>query len=237
MRAAVNGPPPRWRRNRRTRGDEVGERLAGDDDRPSTRHRRHCDRLHTVRADSVLGECRSVTTSIRRRPASGSRPSTTSCATDGPRARRGADRRAAAPGAPPRRPARGRPQHAVHQHDPGASARSSTPATSSSSTASARSSAGTRSRSCCTPTRSRPSSAATSPATSRRRRSTRSASTTSGTRPSDDHGGDLVYIQGHSSPGIYARAFLEGRIDEDAAARLPRRRSAAAASRPTRIRG
>jgi pyruvate dehydrogenase E1 component len=27
-------------------------------------------------------------------------------------------------------------------------------------------------------------------------------------------GGDLVYIQGHSSPGIYARAFLEGRISE-----------------------
>src|SRR3954454_8523927 len=31
---------------------------------------------------------------------------------------------------------------------------------------------------------------------------------------SEDHGGDLVYIQGHSSPGIYARAFLEGRITE-----------------------
>ncbi len=30
----------------------------------------------------------------------------------------------------------------------------------------------------------------------------------------DDHGGDLVYMQGHSSPGIYARAFLEGRLDE-----------------------
>lgn len=30
----------------------------------------------------------------------------------------------------------------------------------------------------------------------------------------DAHGGDLLYIQGHSSPGIYARAFLEGRIDE-----------------------
>ncbi len=32
-----------------------------------------------------------------------------------------------------------------------------------------------------------------------------------------DHagGGDLVYIQGHSSPGIYARAFLEGRLSED----------------------
>src|SRR6266481_3275648 len=28
------------------------------------------------------------------------------------------------------------------------------------------------------------------------------------------HGGDLVYFQGHSSPGIYARAFLEGRISE-----------------------
>ncbi len=26
------------------------------------------------------------------------------------------------------------------------------------------------------------------------------------------HGGDLLYIQGHSSPGIYARAFLEGRL-------------------------
>ena len=33
--------------------------------------------------------------------------------------------------------------------------------------------------------------------------------------PSDNHGGDLVFIQGHSAPGIYARAFLEGRISED----------------------
>jgi pyruvate dehydrogenase E1 component len=30
--------------------------------------------------------------------------------------------------------------------------------------------------------------------------------------PSEDHGGDLVYFQGHSSPGNYARAFLEGRL-------------------------
>ena len=29
------------------------------------------------------------------------------------------------------------------------------------------------------------------------------------------HGGDLLYIQGHSAPGIYARAFLEGRISEE----------------------
>ncbi len=26
----------------------------------------------------------------------------------------------------------------------------------------------------------------------------------------DDHTGDLVYFQGHASPGVYARAFLEG---------------------------
>ncbi|MFH2135233.1 MAG: pyruvate dehydrogenase (acetyl-transferring), homodimeric type, partial [Pseudomonadota bacterium] len=30
-----------------------------------------------------------------------------------------------------------------------------------------------------------------------------------------DQGGDLVYFQGHCSPGIYARAFLEGRLTED----------------------
>jgi len=29
------------------------------------------------------------------------------------------------------------------------------------------------------------------------------------------HGGDLVYFQGHSSPGMYARAFLEGRLSEE----------------------
>ena len=33
--------------------------------------------------------------------------------------------------------------------------------------------------------------------------------------PTEKHGGDLVYIQGHSSPGIYARAFLEGRLTEE----------------------
>jgi len=31
----------------------------------------------------------------------------------------------------------------------------------------------------------------------------------------DSFAGDLIYFQGHSSPGIYARAFLEGRINED----------------------
>ncbi|MBV8488397.1 MAG: pyruvate dehydrogenase (acetyl-transferring), homodimeric type, partial [Planctomycetaceae bacterium] len=33
--------------------------------------------------------------------------------------------------------------------------------------------------------------------------------------PTDTHGGDLIYYQGHSSPGFYARAFLEGRLDEE----------------------
>ena len=32
--------------------------------------------------------------------------------------------------------------------------------------------------------------------------------------PSDSHGGDLIYYQGHCSPGIYARAFVEGRLTE-----------------------
>ena len=30
-----------------------------------------------------------------------------------------------------------------------------------------------------------------------------------------DHPADMVYFQGHSSPGIYARAFLEGRLDKN----------------------
>jgi len=32
--------------------------------------------------------------------------------------------------------------------------------------------------------------------------------------PTADHGGDLIYVQGHVSPGIYARAFVEGRLTE-----------------------
>jgi pyruvate dehydrogenase E1 component len=33
--------------------------------------------------------------------------------------------------------------------------------------------------------------------------------------PSENHGGDLIYVQGHSAPGIYARAFLLGRLTEE----------------------
>ena len=32
--------------------------------------------------------------------------------------------------------------------------------------------------------------------------------------PTEKNKGDLVFFQGHSAPGIYARAFLEGRISE-----------------------
>ncbi|WP_207538432.1 pyruvate dehydrogenase (acetyl-transferring), homodimeric type [Sabulicella rubraurantiaca] len=33
--------------------------------------------------------------------------------------------------------------------------------------------------------------------------------------PHEGHGGDLIYVQGHSSPGVYARSFLEGRLTEE----------------------
>ncbi len=33
--------------------------------------------------------------------------------------------------------------------------------------------------------------------------------------PSKEHPGDLVYFQGHVSPGIYSRSFMEGRFDEE----------------------
>jgi pyruvate dehydrogenase E1 component len=32
---------------------------------------------------------------------------------------------------------------------------------------------------------------------------------------SEGHGGDLLYIQGHSAPGIYARAYMEGRLSDE----------------------
>ncbi|HVK56789.1 MAG TPA: pyruvate dehydrogenase (acetyl-transferring), homodimeric type, partial [Burkholderiales bacterium] len=32
--------------------------------------------------------------------------------------------------------------------------------------------------------------------------------------PSEQHGGDLIFVQGHSSPGVYSRAFLLGRLSD-----------------------
>ena len=33
--------------------------------------------------------------------------------------------------------------------------------------------------------------------------------------PSEQHGGDLIFVQGHSAPGVYARAFMLGRLTEE----------------------
>ncbi len=33
--------------------------------------------------------------------------------------------------------------------------------------------------------------------------------------PGENHGGDLVFVQGHSAPGIYARAYLYGQLSEE----------------------
>src|SRR5689334_5312988 len=33
--------------------------------------------------------------------------------------------------------------------------------------------------------------------------------------PDSPDGADLIYFQGHSAPGVYARAYLEGRLSED----------------------
>lgn len=54
--------------------------------------------------------------------------------------------------------------------------------------------------------------------------------------PSAEHGGDLLYVQGHSSPGIYARAFLEGRLSQEQMARF-RTEVAGGGSRATRTHG
>jgi pyruvate dehydrogenase E1 component len=40
---------------------------------------------------------------------------------------------------------------------------------------------------------------------------------------SKDHGGDLVFFQGHAAPGIYARAYLEGRSPRSSSTTSARR--------------
>ena len=55
--------------------------------------------------------------------------------------------------------------------------------------------------------------------------------------PSAEHGGDLIYVQGHVSPGIYARAFVEGRLTEQQLLELSGRKATARAFRRIRIRG
>ena len=33
--------------------------------------------------------------------------------------------------------------------------------------------------------------------------------------PSENHGGDLIFVQGHSAPGVYARAYMLGRLTQE----------------------
>jgi pyruvate dehydrogenase E1 component len=47
----------------------------------------------------------------------------------------------------------------------------------------------------------------------------------------EHHGGDLVFFQPHSAPGVYARAFVEGRLSEDDLANYRQEVSAATARR------
>ena len=97
----------------------------------------------------------------------------------------------------------------------------SRPNTSRRTRATGRSSGGSRATSAgmrwpwwSTPTGCTADSAAISPPTPRRRRCTRWRSTISSAAATADRPGDMVYFQGHASPGIYARAFLEGRLSE-----------------------
>jgi pyruvate dehydrogenase E1 component len=55
--------------------------------------------------------------------------------------------------------------------------------------------------------------------------------------PNDQHGGDLVFIQGHSAPGIYARAYLEGRLTEAQLNNFRQEVDGNGLSPPIRIRG
>ena len=103
-------------------------------------------------------------------------------------------------------------------------ARTSTPSpprTSRPSPATARSSAASRASSAGTPspwssprTRPRRASAGTSAPSPRPRLSTRPASTTSSAASTTPAAAISIYFQGHASPGMYSRAFLEGRLTE-----------------------
>ena len=103
----------------------------------------------------------------------------------------------------------------VHQHDPSAPGGALARATRRSSSACARWCAGTRWRWCC-------ARASKDLELGGHIASFASAATLYDVgfnhfwhAPSETHGGDLIYFQGHSAPGVYARAFLEGRLTEE----------------------
>ena len=127
--------------------------------------------------------------------------------------------------------------HGLRQYDSGRKRKFPTPATARSNAASRASCAGTRWPWCPTRTSTTTASAATSPPIRRSPRCSKWASIISSTPAIGDQPGDLIYFQGHASPGVYARAFLEGRLSEDhlkiSATNCARRRGFP----PIRIRG
>ena len=54
---------------------------------------------------------------------------------------------------------------------------------------------------------------------------------------SNGHAGDQIYFQGHAAPGIYARAFLEGRLSEHQLENFRRELQQGGASPPIRTPG
>ena len=57
-------------------------------------------------------------------------------------------------------------------------------------------------------------------------------------RGESGYDGDQIYFQGHASPGMYSRAFLEGRLTEENLDQLPPRAcKKAAGCHRIRIRG
>jgi pyruvate dehydrogenase E1 component len=55
--------------------------------------------------------------------------------------------------------------------------------------------------------------------------------------PDHESGGDQIFFQGHASPGIYARAFLEGRLTEEHLLNFRRELREGGGSAATRTRG
>ena len=153
------------------------------------------------------------------------------------RARARADRRTRRRSAARRRARFAGLRDAVRQHDSGRPTSRRCPATANSKRGCATTCAGTRWRWSCARTRS-------SSELGGHVASFASAATLYDVgfnhffrAPSETFGGDLVFFQGHSSPGVYARAFLEGRITRGPARTLPPRSRRQGPRRRIRIRG
>ncbi len=131
-----------------------------------------------------------------------------------PRPRAFPDRAADRQGAALRRVPAVLGEHRVHQHDPGRQAGAAPRRLRHRAADPLATCAGTRWRWSCAPTSTR-TSAATSRASRRRRRSTTSASTISGTRRRTSTAATSCSSRATRRPGVYARAFCSGRLTEE----------------------